>query len=104
MTGFEVDRAKLAEGAGEFTGFAEQAGRIAADLSGALDSFGVCWGADEIGQSFASGHVAAAQESFGKLDGISARFDGVGERFAATAQTYGQVDGGAAGTLRDVHS
>ncbi|WNV90650.1 hypothetical protein [Umezawaea sp. Da 62-37] len=104
MNGFEVDRTRLVEGAGEFTGYAEQAGKIAADLSGALESFGVCWGADQIGRSFAGGHVAAADESFGKLDGISGKFDGVGERFAATAQTYGQVDGGAAGTLRDVHS
>ena len=104
MNGFEADLVRLNEGAGEFTGYAERAGKIVADLSGVLDSIGLCWGTDVVGQSFAGGHVAKADESLGKLDGLSARFGGVGERFAATAQTYGQVDGGAAGSLRDVHS
>lgn len=104
MSGFEADLARLNEGAGEFTGFAERAGKIVAGLSGVLDSIGLCWGSDTIGQSFASGHVAKADESLAELDGLSARLGGVGERFAATARTYGKVDGGAAGSLRDVHS
>jgi hypothetical protein len=104
MSGFEADLARLNEGAGEFTGFAERAGKIVTELSGVLDAVGLCWGSDAIGQSFAGGHVAKADESLDKLDGLSARFGGVGERFAATARTYGQVDGGAAGSLRDVHS
>jgi hypothetical protein len=92
MNGFEVDPAKLTEGAGEFTEFAERATKIATDLSGLLDGFGACWGSDAVGQSFASGHVAAADESFGKLGGLQTTLGGVGERFAATAQTYRQVD------------
>ncbi|MEO6081857.1 MAG: hypothetical protein ABIQ18_01980 [Umezawaea sp.] len=104
MNGFETDLVRLNEGAGEFTGFAERAGKIVTELSGVLDSVGLCWGTDAVGQSFASGHVAKADESLTVLDGLSARFGGVGERFAATARTYGQVDGGAAGSLRDVRS
>jgi len=104
MTGFDAELTKLNDGAGEFTGYSERAGKIVADLSGVLDSVGLCWGSDEIGQSFARGHVAKADESLTELDGLPARFGGVGERFAATAKTYGQVDGGAAGSLRDVHS
>jgi hypothetical protein len=92
MNGFEADPAKLAEGAGEFTGFAEQASKIVTELSGLLDGLGACWGSDAVGQSFASGHVAAAEESFGKLGGLHTKLGGVGERFAATAQTYRQVD------------
>ena len=104
MTGFDAELTKLAEGATEFTGHSSSAGKIVADLSGVLDSVGLCWGSDAIGQSFARGHVAKADDALGKLDGLPARFDGVGDRFAATARTYGQVDGGAAGSLRDVHS
>jgi hypothetical protein len=104
MNGFEADLVRLNEGAGEFTGFAERAGKIVTELSGVLDSVGLCWGADAVGQSFARGHVAKADESLTVLGGLSGRFGGVGERFAATARTYGQVDGGAAGSLRDVRS
>lgn len=104
MSGFEADLARLTEGAGEFTGFAERAGGILSDLSGVLDPLGACWGSDAIGQSFASGHVVKADEALAGVTGLSARFGGVGERFAATAQTYGRVDGGAAGSLRDVRS
>jgi hypothetical protein len=92
MNGFEADPAKLAEGAGEFTDFAERASKIVTDLSGLLDGLGACWGADPVGQSFASGHVAAANESFGTLGRLQTKLGGVGERFAATAQTYRQVD------------
>jgi hypothetical protein len=104
MTGFDAELAKLTEGAEEFTGHSTRAGEIVADLSGVLDSVGLCWGSDAIGQSFARGHVAKADASLDELDGLPARFDGVGDRFAATAKTYGQVDGGAAGSLRGVHS
>jgi hypothetical protein len=104
MSGFDADLVRLNEGAGEFTGFAERAGKIVTELSGVLDSVGQCWGTDLIGQAFASGYVAEANESLTVLDGLSARLGGVGERFSATAKTYGKVDGGAAGSLRDVHS
>lgn len=104
MNGFEADLARLNEGAGDFTGFAERAGKIVTELTGVLDSVGMCWGSDAVGQAFASGHVAKADASLAMLDGLPARFGGVGERFTATAKTYGQVDGGAARSLRDVHS
>jgi hypothetical protein len=92
MNGFEADPVKLAEGAGEFTDFAERASKIVTDLSGLLDGLGACWGSDQIGQSFASGHVKAADESLGTLGVLRTKLGGVGERFAATAQTYRHVD------------
>ncbi|MFD0199569.1 MULTISPECIES: hypothetical protein [Saccharothrix] len=99
MTGFETDLARLAEGADDFTAFAERAGKIAGELSGVLDSIGDCWGADAIGQSFAASHVQPSGEVLSGLTGLSSGFGGVGERFAATARTYREVDEGNSDAL-----
>lgn len=94
MTGFQTDLARLAEGAEDFTAFAERARKIAGDLGGVLDSFGDCWGGDAIGQSFAASHVAPSGEALSGLNGLSAGFGGVGERFAETARTYRDTEEG----------
>ncbi|NUT51621.1 MAG: hypothetical protein HOV94_30645 [Saccharothrix sp.] len=94
MTGFHTDLARLAEGADDFTAFAERVGKIAGELGGVLDAVGACWGADAIGQSFASSHVAPSGEALSGLNGLSAGFGGVGERFAETARTYREVEEG----------
>jgi hypothetical protein len=94
MTGFRTDLARLAEGADDFTAFAERAGKIAGELGGVLDSLGDCWGGDAIGQSFASSHVQPSGEALSGLNGLSAGFGGVGERFAATARTYRETEEG----------
>ncbi|MFJ6675328.1 WXG100 family type VII secretion target [Actinosynnema sp. NPDC091369] len=94
MTGFRTDLARLAEGAADFTAFAERAGKIAGELGGVLDSIGECWGADAIGQSFAASHVQPSGAALSGLSGLSAGFGGVGERFAETARTYGEVEEG----------
>ena len=99
MTGFRTDLARLAEGADDFTAFAERAGKIATELGGALDSLGDCWGADAIGQSFAAGHVRPSGEVLSGLTGLSAGFGGVGERFADTARTYGEAEQGNSDAL-----
>ncbi|MFE9745081.1 WXG100 family type VII secretion target [Saccharothrix saharensis] len=94
MTGFRTDLARLAEGAADFTAFAERAGKIAGELGGVLDSIGECWGTDAIGQSFAASHVQPSGAALSGLSGLSAGFGGVGERFAETARTYGEVEEG----------
>jgi uncharacterized protein YukE len=94
MTGFRTDLARLAEGADDFTAFAERAGKIAGDLGGVLDSLGDCWGGDAIGQSFAASHVQPSGDALAGLSGLSGGFGGVGERFAATARTYREVEDG----------
>lgn len=99
MTGFRTDLARLAEGADDFTAFAERAGKIAAELGGALDSLGDCWGADAIGQSFAAGHVQPSGEVLSGLTGLSAGFGGVGERFADSARTYREAEQGNSDAL-----
>lgn len=100
--GFQADLGRITEGASEFGGFAEQAGKIVTDLSGLLDSLGACWGNDTVGQSFAASHVTSATDSLGRVGGLSEVFGGVGERFTATARAYGEVDEGNAGALRGV--
>lgn len=94
MTGFQTDLARLAEGAEDFTAFAERAAKIAGDLGGLLDSLGACWGGDAIGQSFASSHVQPSGEVLAGLSGLSGGFGGIGERFAETARTYREVEEG----------
>jgi hypothetical protein len=102
--GFQADLGRITEGASEFGGFAEEAGKIVSGLSGLLDSIGACWGTDAVGQSFAAGHVASATDSLSRVGGLTELFGGVGERFKATAQSYTDVDEGNAGALRGVES
>ncbi len=94
MTGFETDLAKLNAGAADFGTFAERAGKIVGDLGGVLDSFGACWGDDQIGQSFAASHTQPASDALTRLGDLGAGFGGVGERFAETARTYRAADDG----------
>lgn len=94
MNGFQTDLARLAEGAEDFTSFAERAGKIAGDLGGLLDSLGDCWGGDAIGQSFASSHVQPSGAALTALTGLSSGFGGVGERLAETARTYREAEAG----------
>ncbi|MFD1150324.1 WXG100 family type VII secretion target [Saccharothrix hoggarensis] len=94
MNGFQTDLARLTEGAGDFTAFAERAGKIAGDLTGVLESIGDCWGGDAIGQSFAASHVQPSGDVLSGLAGLRGGFGGVGERFAETARTYRDVEDG----------
>ncbi|KAA2251250.1 hypothetical protein F0L68_38195 [Solihabitans fulvus] len=98
--GFRSDHQRLAEHAGEFTGLASRAGDITGELRRALEQAGDCWGSDAVGRSFAASHVRAATETLGRVGGLSDGLGDVGQRFAATAETYRQVDEDNAAALR----
>jgi uncharacterized protein YukE len=97
--GFQVDPAKLARHADEFSGYADRVGAIHAELAGALDEAGPCWGDDPAGHSFAAGHVAPARGTLDQLAALPERLHDVGDRFRATATGYQQGDEYAASLL-----
>lgn len=98
--GFQADHEALVQHAGEFTGLADRAGKIHSDLHQVLAEVGNCWGADQAGTSFAAAHVPASDATLRRLGALSGQLGGVGERFAATAATYQQVELDNANALR----
>lgn len=97
--GFEADPAALARHAAEFPAFADRAHAIHGELASALAATGDCWGGDAAGQSFASGHLPAADDTLGQLGSLSGKLTDVGDRFAGTAASYRQVDQASADRL-----
>ncbi len=92
MNWFEADSDKLIGQAGEFPRLAEQAGSIHRELTAALDETGPCWGADQVGQSFASAHVSPADATLGQLSSLPEKLGTVGTRFADTGGAYHSLD------------
>ncbi|TWP48307.1 hypothetical protein FKR81_28880 [Lentzea tibetensis] len=100
MSGYEADLERLTSGATEFNGFAQTAGEIASGLQGLLSGFGACWGNDSVGQSFAAGHEKPTGDTFGVLGSLSEQLGGIGEKFAATAETYRHVEESNASAMK----
>lgn len=92
MNGFRSDIPKLAEKAAEFDDLAGQAQRIADELHRAIDSAGRCWGSDEIGSRFASGHQKPAEQALQQVNDMHGKLAEMGVNFAETADTYRRVD------------
>lgn len=97
--GFQADVEALADRAGQFGGLADRAGAIHRELTGSLTGIGSCWGNDAVGQSFGAAHVAPADGTLTGLGALPDRIDGVGGRFAGTAQAYREQDTSGAGTI-----
>lgn len=103
MTGsFRADHEALAARAAVFDDLADRAAAITGELQAALDLAGRCWGEDGVGRSFAAGHEAAAAAALARLDALPAELRDVGQRFAATAATYLDVERATEDTLRGV--
>ncbi|SDF91136.1 hypothetical protein SAMN05216553_104134 [Lentzea fradiae] len=100
MTGYEADLERLDAGARELQGFAGQAVEIKGALETALASFGACWGDDAIGRSFADSHVKPAGDAAGAVGALAATLGDVGEKLAATAETYRHVEQSNASAMR----
>jgi hypothetical protein len=90
--GYQADPAKLHQHAGEFPGLADQVTGVHRELSGTLADNGECWGDDEVGRSFASGHVQGASDTLDRLGGLPGKLSDVGDRLHATATAYEQVE------------
>jgi hypothetical protein len=100
VNGYEADLERLTSGAGEFNGFAQQAGEIASGLQGLLSGFGACWGNDAVGQSFAAGHDKPSGDTFGLLGSLAEQLGGIGEKLTATAETYRHVEESNASAMK----
>ena len=100
MTGYGADLDRLDAGARELHGFAGQAKEIAGTLDRALAAFGACWGDDAVGQSFAASHQKPSGDTAGALSGLSTTLGDVGDRLAATAETYRHVEQSNASAMR----
>jgi hypothetical protein len=92
MTGFEADADALTARAAEFPGLAERVGKIHSELSDALGTAGQCWGADSVGQSFATAHVGPSDATLGRLNSLPDQLGEVGVRFAGTGAAYRAQD------------
>ena len=90
--GFSVDNERLAQHAADFGAHADTAGDIAGALRQAVEATGSCWGSDEVGRSFAAGHVEAASQTLNHLGSLPERLGDVATRFADTAATYQQAE------------
>ncbi|KAA9158920.1 hypothetical protein FPZ12_021700 [Amycolatopsis acidicola] len=101
MTGFEADAEKLAARAGDFTGFAERAGQIAADLGRALEGASGAWGDDVVGRSFAAAHAQPAAETADKVQRLAGGLGDVGGKFAEAAKRYQAGDEAAGNSITD---
>jgi len=92
MTGFRADPDRLAARARDFQGLAETAEAIVAELTGELEAAGRCWGSDDVGQSFAATHVAAADDALRRLGALGGQLADVGVRFTDLARSYRDAD------------
>lgn len=92
MTRYNADLERLDAGARELKGFAGQATEIAGALDRALAGFGACWGDDAVGRSFAASHEKPSGDAAGALAGLATTLGDVGDKLAATAETYRHVE------------
>ncbi|HEX3787295.1 MAG TPA: hypothetical protein VHW44_05500 [Pseudonocardiaceae bacterium] len=90
--GFTADPDTLRDQAGQFATHADDVSGVHGQLSGALADAGTCWGDDEVGRSFAAGHVQPASDTLDQLGQLPGRLTDVGDRFTATADAYQQAD------------
>ncbi|GDY31354.1 hypothetical protein [Gandjariella thermophila] len=98
--GFHADSDRLERHGAEFARHADRAGEIVAGLRRTLQRLDGCWGADEVGSSFAEGHLPHAQAVLEHLGTLPDRLASVGGRFADTAAAYRAAESDNLGALR----
>jgi hypothetical protein len=98
--GFHADIERLERHGGEFGGHADRAGEIATRLRQTLDGLHGCWGSDEVGNSFAAGHVTEASAALSRVGSLADQLGAVGDRFTETAAAYRDTESDNLGVLR----
>jgi uncharacterized protein YukE len=98
--GFRADPAQLRKHGSDLAGHADRIGAIHSELNQAVTEAGACWGDDEAGRSFEAGHLQPANDTLRRLGSLPAGLAEVGDRFAATAEEYEQVEQQNAAGLR----
>ncbi|AHI01311.1 hypothetical protein GCM10010174_10860 [Kutzneria viridogrisea] len=90
--GFSSDVERVLDRAGQLDGLAGTAGTIAQELTSALRATERCWGTDEVGTSFAAGHVKAAEDTLAIVRALPGQLAEVGAKLTRTAHIHGGVD------------
>jgi uncharacterized protein YukE len=67
-----------------------------------LESEGECWGADEVGTTFAAKYVTASQDTIEAITDLAALFGVIGEKVGHTADSFEQTDTGTGGVLGSI--
>lgn len=90
--GFSSDTERVLDRAGQLNGLAGTATTIADTLADALAATEGCWGTDQVGRSFAKGHVKAAADALSVVKALPGQLSDVGGRLARTADIHSGVD------------
>ncbi|EIE97605.1 type VII secretion target [Saccharomonospora glauca] len=100
--GFGIDAHGLDARAGEFATLAERVRAVAGELADVLDATPTPWGSDAVGESFAAGHVEAAERTREQLARLAGEFEEFGTALAEAAKAYVAADTTAADEVRAV--
>lgn len=90
--GFSTDVDRVLDRASQLDGLSDTAQSIFTELSDALAATGQCWGADQVGQSFASGYTDAAEATFKLVKALPGQLTDVGGRLADHAHIHRSAD------------
>jgi uncharacterized protein YukE len=91
-SGFEVEPAALRGAAGSIHSEADVLGELAHKLDLHLANLGPCWGADEVGQRFATSYQPAAKTVLNNIDALSIGLHRIAAALQAVGESYEQVD------------
>jgi uncharacterized protein YukE len=100
--GFEVEPAALRGAAGSFEYESDALGELGRKLDALLASLGPCWGADQVGQRFASAYQPAAATVLANLAALSTGLHRIGGALRGVAENYERVDHSAFCDAREV--
>ncbi len=90
--GFSTDVDLVLDRAGQLDTLSDTAQSIFTELSDALDAAGQCWGTDQVGQSFATGYLDAAEATFALVKGLPGQLTDVGGRLTKHAHIHRSAD------------
>ncbi|MFD4369247.1 WXG100 family type VII secretion target [Rhodococcus sp. NPDC058521] len=71
-------------------------------LTRGLDEEGECWGADEVGASFASKYVPASRDTIEAIDALGQLFDLIGDKVGRTADGFEQTETAFTGQIGSI--
>ncbi len=90
--GFEVEPAALRGAAGSFESEADALDELSSKLDRFLADLGPCWGADEVGQRFATAYQPAAEIVLTNIAALAIGLDHIGAALRGVAENYERVD------------
>jgi uncharacterized protein YukE len=90
--GFEVEPAALRGAAGSFESEADTLDHVRIKLDQFLAGLGPCWGADEVGQRFATAYQPAADTVLANMAALASGLNRIASALRGVADNYERVD------------